>query len=43
MLTPELQQYISQQKLKSMSDEQIRQALTSQGWNSADLDWVFVV
>lgn len=41
MLTPEIQQYISQQRSAGVSDAQIRQTLSVQGWSQADLDQVF--
>lgn len=38
MLTPEVQQYITQQRAAGVSDSQIRQALSAQGWSAGDLD-----
>jgi len=44
MITPELQQYINQQKSAGASDVQIRQNLLTQGgWSQADLDQAFGV
>ncbi len=37
MITPELQNYISQSRASGMSDEQIRQTLSAQGWKDGDL------
>lgn len=41
MLTPEIQQYVKQQRAAGVSDAQIRQALASQGWQQTDLDQAF--
>ncbi len=38
MPTPEVQQYINQQRAAGIADAQIRQTLTAQGWQQADLD-----
>lgn len=43
MLTPEIQNYITQSRSAGMSDAQIRQNLTMQGWSQADLDQAFGV
>ncbi|MBX4205058.1 MAG: DUF5652 family protein [Candidatus Doudnabacteria bacterium] len=37
MITPELQKYVSDSRAAGMKDEQIRQNLTAQGWNSEDI------
>jgi hypothetical protein len=37
MITPELQAYVSQSRASGMSDDQIRQSLTTQGWAEADV------
>ncbi len=42
-MTPEVQQYINQQRTAGVSDSQIRQSLTTQGWTQADLDQAFGV
>ncbi len=41
MPTPELQNYISQQRSAGVSDAQIRQALATQGWTEVDLSQAF--
>jgi hypothetical protein len=41
MITPELQNFISQSRAKGMTDAQIRESLVSSGWNQADLDQAF--
>ncbi len=38
MLTPEVQQYISQQRSAGTSDDQIRQNLVGQGWKEGDIN-----
>ena len=43
MVTPELQQYILQQRSAGLSDIQIRQNLYQQGWSASDLDEAFGV
>ncbi len=37
MLTPEIQNYISQQRSAGVSDDQIRQNLVGQGWGEKEL------
>ncbi len=41
MITPEIQEYIGQQREAGIPDAQIRQTLTVQGWQQADLDQAF--
>lgn len=43
MLTPEIQQYINQQRSAGVSDTQIRQMLAARGWQQTDLDQAFGV
>lgn len=42
MLTPELQQYITQSRQQGMTDDQIRQNLVGQGWKESDIQDGFV-
>ncbi len=41
MLTPEVQQYINQQRVAGVPDAQIRQNLVAKGWQEVDLNNVF--
>lgn len=43
MPTPEVQQYINQQRAAGIADAQIRQTLSAQGWSAIDLDQAFEV